>query len=266
MNIINIFKDSLSFPVKQWKKWLIFGVLLTLISIFEVLESFGIIASLYLIPTVDLILSLVIVIVFGFITAGYKLNVIKDTINNLNEMPSFEFGKNFVSGFKVFILNIVYYIIPAIIIFVTAYFTNIFNYLYFIYSHYRNYGAITSATSILSTSADINILIFLIVSLISLVIFKILLLIATAVLAQTNNLSSALNIKNVVVKISKIGWKNYIIWLVIYLIAFIIIDLIIQLVYIIPIFWAIIIPLFISSYFAIFTSKAIGLLYSSANS
>lgn len=263
MSTLNIFKDALSFPIKEWKKWLILGVLMVILSIFKVLTSFGIITSSFLPPIIEAILALVIAIVFGFAIAGYKISIIKDTINNSTIMPSFNIRNDFFMGVKYVVLAIVYYIIPAIIIFVTAYLTNAFNYLHMLYSHYTMYGSV--ATSTLSTSADISLLIVIMVSLLVLVIFKILLIIATAVFAETGKLTSAMNMKNVIVKISEIGWKNYIIWLIIYLIAFIIMDLVISLVHLIPMFWSLIIPLFISSYFAIFISRAVGLLYSSSN-
>lgn len=51
--------------------------------------------------------------------------MVRDTINNIDEMPDLDFGSNIVEGIKAIILTIVYYIIPFIITILVAILTGV---------------------------------------------------------------------------------------------------------------------------------------------
>ena len=88
MDVGEIISDSIRYPSSDWKKYLILGVLL------------------------------VIPIVF-FIAFGYILRIIKSSIAGYDELPEFDdLGSLFIDGLKVFLVTIVYNIIPLIIIIV----------------------------------------------------------------------------------------------------------------------------------------------------
>ena len=88
MDVREIISDAVRYPFYDWKKVLIEGVLL--------------------------ILNLTVILAFG---VGYVLRVIKSTLADYDELPEFDdWGGMLIDGFKVYIVGIVYFIIPIIVI------------------------------------------------------------------------------------------------------------------------------------------------------
>ena len=84
MNIGENISDSLQYPIKDWVKLLILGIIM-------------------IIPIVD------------FIGLGYYLRIIQSTLAGLDELPDFDnVGELFIDGIKLLIVSIIYAIIPAI--------------------------------------------------------------------------------------------------------------------------------------------------------
>jgi hypothetical protein len=84
MNINGNISDSLQYPIKNWIKTIILGIIL-------------------IIPIVN------------FIGLGYYLRIIKSTLAGLDELPDFQnIGVLFIDGIKILIVSIIYAIIPLI--------------------------------------------------------------------------------------------------------------------------------------------------------
>jgi hypothetical protein len=84
MNINGNLSDSLQYPIKNWVKIIILGIIL-------------------IIPIVN------------FIGLGYYLRIIKSTLAGLDELPDFErVGELFIDGIKIVIVCIIYAIVPLI--------------------------------------------------------------------------------------------------------------------------------------------------------
>jgi len=84
MNIGENISDSLQYPIKDWVKLLILGIIM-------------------IIPIVD------------FIGLGYYLRIIQSTLAGLDEIPDFDnVGELFIDGIKLLIVGIIYAIVPAI--------------------------------------------------------------------------------------------------------------------------------------------------------
>jgi hypothetical protein len=84
MKINENISDSLKYPIKNWVKMIILGIIL-------------------IIPIVN------------FIGLGYYLRIIKSNLAGLNELPHFErFGELFIDGIKFLIITIIYAIVPLI--------------------------------------------------------------------------------------------------------------------------------------------------------
>lgn len=84
MNITGNISDSLQYPIKDWVKIIILGIIL-------------------LIPIVN------------FIGLGYYLRIIKSTLAGLDELPDFErVGELFIDGLKILIVGIIYAIVPLL--------------------------------------------------------------------------------------------------------------------------------------------------------
>jgi hypothetical protein len=84
MNIKENLRDSLQYPVKDWVKMIILGIIL-------------------IIPIVN------------FIGMGYYLRIIRSTYAGLDELPDFErVGELFIDGIKILIVCVIYAIVPLI--------------------------------------------------------------------------------------------------------------------------------------------------------
>ena len=84
MNIKENISDSLQYPIKNWVKLIILGIIL-------------------IIPIVNLI------------GLGYYLRIIKSTLAGLDELPDFErVGELFINGIKILLVCIIYAIVPLI--------------------------------------------------------------------------------------------------------------------------------------------------------
>ena len=84
MSINGNISDSLQYPIKNWVKLIILGIIL-------------------IIPIVNLI------------GLGYYLRIIKSTLAGLDELPDFErVGELFINGIKILIVCIIYAIVPLI--------------------------------------------------------------------------------------------------------------------------------------------------------
>ena len=69
--------------------------------------------------TLSIILSLVTLIVL-FVVLGYSVEVIKGGTKGDDTLPDFDYVKQFVLGIKAFILEMIYFIIPVIIVIIVA--------------------------------------------------------------------------------------------------------------------------------------------------
>jgi len=84
MSINGNISNSLQYPIKNWVKLIILGIIL-------------------IIPIVNLIVL------------GYYLRIIKSTLAGLDELPDFErVGELFIDGIKILIVCIIYAIVPLI--------------------------------------------------------------------------------------------------------------------------------------------------------
>ena len=127
MDVMDIIKDSFVFPSKNIKLLLIFELLSIVAGAFSVIGTIiyvlGFISPEYFMwGGIAVIISMLI----GWVLSGYLISVIKSGIELDDDVPEFEWWNNFNNGFNYFIVSIVYYIIPAFIVVVVGYLTNIF--------------------------------------------------------------------------------------------------------------------------------------------
>ncbi len=269
MEIVELFKDSLIYPTKNWDKLVILGVLTLIMSIFTVLQSILVLFNIYLFEVIpsDIIfyLSSILLLIITLIIYGYTLSITRKTIENPNEdAPDFDIVNNFVDGIKILILNIIYFVIPVAVAFITIYTTGVVEKLAEIATVFLLTGSVSLLSQSFLNSTGVSLLIVVLVLIILSIIFQILFLAAKAVLAETDSLLSAMNVIDVIVKIGEIKWSNYIIWLIIYGIILGIISLIISIlsdIRFLPIIWVIINLLLLTPYSNIFASRSLGLMY-----
>jgi len=110
MDVLSITKDALKYPLSEWKKFLILGIIIVLTDVAFTAQSLGI-------KNIDIIMLLAgIGFLIGFLVNGYIFRIIKSSLNCKNKLPEF---KNWMDmgfdGAKVFLVFFVY-LIPVIFI------------------------------------------------------------------------------------------------------------------------------------------------------
>ena len=102
-------KDAVRYPLLDWRKFLIFGILFAVTYLYQ--EVWRIIPNYGLF----IVLALIGLIVELFVM-GYLIKVIESSLTGVNELPEFkEWGHMLIDGFKVAIAAIIYFL-PAVLI------------------------------------------------------------------------------------------------------------------------------------------------------
>jgi hypothetical protein len=225
MEIGQIVSDSVMYPSQDWKKVLIFGILF--------------IISFLIIPV--------------FLVMGYFFRVLKGTIAGYEELPDFdEWGGMFVDGLKIFVVQFVYFLIPAIVILigVWASISSI---------SVTDAGTMTNPSfvfGLMGVTAIIGVILAIILGLIA--------IIAIANMALNNGeFGAAFRFGEILEKISMIGWGKYIIWYIVMIVIGLIGGIIAGLLNIIPILGTIIAILVVYPYLYMLFARSLGLLFGS---
>ena len=267
MNLREIIMDAIKFPISDTRKFLIFCALIIIMSLSTVLPSYGVKDS-----TLSLILTLVTLIV-AIIVLGYCVEVIKRGTDGDDTLPDFDYVKHFVNGIKALILDIIYFIIPAIITIIVASATGLFtSFTKIVYisidamsKNANNLTTIMAAVPKTTMNTFTNALtITLIVAIILFIIFSLMSFTGLVRFAKTGSGTEGLRFRQILRDMSKVGLIKIIVTLiVIYIIAFVL-SLIIGLIGLIP-YIGVFIGIFVGvPFMLLFLYRAIGLLYADA--
>lgn len=234
MELTEIMSDALLYPFQNIKAlvlYLILGIILG-ISIAGLVVA---LAASYAAENVLVILGtgvlgVIIALILSFIISGYQLDIVKFGINRDPGAPGIDIIRQFVNGFKLFIVQIVYYLIPIIIGAILAIF-------------FQNW-----------LSSIINFIIA--------IIFGLAAIMGQCRLAKSEDMAHALAIGDAIGDISRVG----IVKLLVFIILMMIIAVILATIMIFVARWnniigGILIGI-LGVYFSFFVSRATGLLYS----
>jgi hypothetical protein len=238
MGVGDIIGDALSYPFSNIKALVLYAVLgiiagiiggASVLSIATALSTKGLAG--YAFSGLSIVGIIVFILVL-FLIEGYGLDIIKYGIERRADSPGIDFGRQVSNAFKLIIVSIVYYIVPAIIIIVLGLFL-------------RDW-------------------ILTIISIILVIVFALANFMAKCRLAKTDSLGDALAIGEAIGDISRVGIGKLIATVVVIAIILVIVAIVIALItswnnYI----GAILLGIF-SVYFVFFYNRAIGLLYSDA--
>ncbi len=274
MKLTGIIKDSFLFPSKNTGRFAIYLLLSVLMAGFIVggilTNLFGLFnAENYLLGGIYFIIALLI----GFILSGYHIKIVKSGIELDDDVPVFELFEDFMTGFDCIVVSLVYFIIPALIVLVIGYdtnlfsnavaiveevFTQIFNMLIMGSSADTAVNALSHTVSNFMGSLTITITAALIIFL----IFGIIQSMAEARLANTGSLREALNIFESIKDIARIGVGKTII-LILLIIAVIVIIQILLITFLSSyIFLLFVIDIILTPYLSLVVQRSLGLLYS----
>ena len=238
MGIGDIIGDAIAYPFSNIKALVLYAILgiiagiiggAALISIAASFSSKGIAGFAFSGLSIVGIIVLILVI---FLIEGYALDIIKFGIERRSDSPGIDFGRQVSNAIKLIIVSVVYYIIPAIIIFVLGIFL-------------RDW-------------------ILTIISIILIIIFALANFMAKCRLAKSDNLGDALAIGEAIGDISRVGFGKIIATVLVIFIILVIIAFIIGLISNANATIGNILLGIFSVYFVFFYNRAIGLLYSDA--
>lgn len=261
MNITDNIKESMHYAISDYKKLLIFGVIILLSEISFVFTTIGI--SLQQVDSIIVIIEFICAV----LVQGYILSIIKDSLDKNDVLPDFNLKNDFVMGIKSFVLGIVYAIVPLVLVIITFTLTGGADAIGNIINHMNVPANATAEMVSAAFSQQFNFfgtpsfVITAIVSLILLIVFLLFYNVSFARLAKTGSLADACNFVTSFKEIGKIGWGHYVLWYIaIEVLAFII--LIVEgIVCLIPIAGVLISGIVIDSFVKIFTNRSLGSIY-----
>lgn len=273
MEVMDIIKESLIFPSNDLTKLAIY-IVITIVT--GILAGIGIVFFAIgleesAIFAVIGIIVLIAAFIIGFILSGYQISIIKSGIDHDENVPEFKWEQNLITGIKYLVVFIVYYIIPAIIVLIVGWATNLFGLSFEVFIRMMNasINAPPNTTVVFTDVIPQSVMISLgnamiITGVVAAVLFLIFMFVHTMAesrLAKTDNLGDALNISEAFKDIGRIGWGKVIaVVVLIFLIIFVINAIISGLnSYISGIS---IISIVVTPYLIFFAARATGLLYS----
>ena len=264
--LFDLFKEALAYPTKDYKAVLIFGVIFLLASLNSVFAAWQIELS----PTLLGIFALISFLLY-FVTEGYILSVMKESINLGDEIPVLDIVANFIDGLKLLVIQIVYYIIPTILVLIVGWLSGTFSAVFKIVEYVGDdltNTTVNATTVVNSVPQDYwaalftGLIITAIFAMILYIIFGFLMEVAMCRLAKYDNIGEALNFREVIEDIKKIGLGRYIGWYVLVIIICIILGIFMGIINCIPYIGILVGLLFISPFISLFVARSLGTLYS----
>ena len=238
MGVGDIIGDALVYPFSNIKALVLYVVLgiigaiiggASLLSIATAMTSTG--AAGFAFSGLSIV-GVIVFILILFLIEGYGLDIIKYGIERRADSPGIDFGRQVSNAVKLIVVSIVYYIVPAIIVFILGLFL-------------RDW-------------------ILLIITIILFIVFALANFMAKCRLAKTDNLGDALAIGEAIGDISRVGVGKIIATVVVIFVILVIVAFILALITNMNnTIGAILLGIF-SVYFVFFYNRAIGLLYSEA--
>ena len=229
MNINRNIIDSLQYPIKDWIKIILLGIIL-------------------IIPIVN------------FIGLGYYLRIIKSTLAGLDELPDFKrVGELFIDGIKLLIVCIIYAIVPLIFYALSFAFAG---------SATVPSSTTTSSVfsfSYLPTLTGISLVFFIIATIFAIIISIFAYMGIANMVYYGSEIGAALRYREILDRIAAIGWRNYILWWIVLMLIIIFGGFIIGIVGGILLFFVIGFLVFLLgySYLVIFQARSVALTFAS---
>lgn len=186
MEIVDIIKDAMVYPAHNITSLILYIVLGVIAGIVAGGTILGMIAgvadkNVFMLLGSGLI-GILVFLVVSFAISGYELDIIKYGINRSDEGPRIDFLRQFINGARLFLVRIVYYLIPMIISAIVG----------IIFQHW-----LTS-----------------IISIILFIVFALAEFMAECRLAQSEDLVYALAVPDAIADISRVGIVNLLLFVI----------------------------------------------------
>ena len=270
MDITEIIKNAFLFPSKNLETLSIYAILSVLSGAFAiegiVICIFGIIDVWnFLIGGI----CIVIAVIIGLITRRISIQCVKSGIELEEKLPDFNWWQSFGTGFSKVIITIFYFIVPALIVVLIGFITNIYGDIIYlgqvIVSQAPNMIIGNSAVEDVIYQASFPLLISLAITisvgLIIFLIFSFFQAMAEARLAHNGSLKQALNIFGAAKDLTRIGVGKVILLSILIFVIVSIIEIILTVIFDHLLVLSIL-SIVITPYLALFGQRCLGLLYS----
>ena len=238
MGVGSIIGDALAYPfsnIKALVLYVILGIIAAIIggtALLTIAASFSTKGLAGFAFSGLSIVGVIVFIIVLFLIEGYALDIIKYGIERRTDSPRIYLARQVTNAIKLIVVSIVYYVVPAIIIFILSLFL-------------RDW-------------------IMVIISIILVILFALANFMAKCRLAKTDNLGDALAIGEAIGDISRVGLGKIIATVLVIVVILVIVAFILALITNMNnTIGAILLGIF-SVYFVFFYNRAIGLLYSEA--
>ena len=273
MEIMEIIKESMVFPSKDLAKLAIY-IVFAIVAVILVACGIAFIALGLADSALWAIIGIILFVAglaFGFIITGYQISIIKTGIEHTDSAPEFNWKGNLITGIKYLVVNFVYFIIPAIVVLIVAWATNLFGLAYdmFYKMMMASMAAPANATVVINDVVPQSQIIqlgnaMIVTGVVAFVLFVAFALIQTmgqSRLAKTDSLGDALNIPEAFKDIGRIGWGKVLAVVILVFIIIAVINVILNGLnsYINGLS---ILSIIITPYLTFFAARATGLLYS----
>jgi hypothetical protein len=214
-----------------------------------------------------------VTLIVSFIVLGYSIDVIKGGTEGDDTLPDFDFVKQFVIGIKAFILEIIYFIIPAVIVIIVASASGLFT--SFTKIVYASIDAIADGASNLTmimaaipkstmNTFTNSLTVTLIVAIILFIIFSLMSFTGLVRFAKSGSGTEGLRFREILKDMSNIGFVKIIVTLIVIYIIALALSVVIGLIGLIP-YIGVFIGIFVGvPFIMLFLYRAIGLLYEDA--
>ncbi|WP_298499776.1 DUF4013 domain-containing protein [uncultured Methanobrevibacter sp.] len=234
MELGEIFSDALMYPLQNIKALIIYVILGIILGIATAGTVGAISASVALNNVLAAlgsgIIGIIIAVLLGFMIYGYELDIVKYGINREDRGPEIDFIRQFINGVKLFVVYIVYFLIPIIIGAILAIF----------FQHWLS-GLITA---------------------ILVIIFALAAMMGQCRLAKTEDLGYALSIGEAIGDISKVGPVKLVLFIILSFIIIFLLGLVVSIISKLnPTIGGILMGI-LGVYATFFIARGTGLLYS----
>ena len=226
MDAGQITSDALQYPLKNFNKVLILGIITIL--------------SVLIIP--------------GFLVWGYLFKIIKSSLEGSSEIPDFnDWISMFTDGLRMFVVFFIYSFVPSILV------------LLGIWAALLPVLSVPGEGSLLNSNLAISLVSGIaLIGIILEIVISFIIPIALANMVYHRKLTAAFRLKEIYVKIKEIGGVDYLIWYII-MVLIIVVIYYASFILIFPFFIGIIIvPLIILPFFMIFFARSSALVYTNA--
>lgn len=240
MNVGRLISNSFKYPFRNIKKLPILFILFILVALIPI----GMVSD----NRYVLVLGIIGFFLFILIVPGYLLSIVNIGLNESSMFPSISFAKDIYNTLRLFVLRIVYMIVPAAV--------------FFIVWSTLGVSSIDMLVDFKVHGFLLFIIIGLLIVLITYILFEILLFFAKARLAYLDSLSEALKVHEVIRDIKNIGVVNIIKWLIAMAILMIVISFVSSWVMAIPYVGFIVYLGFVIPILESIGNYSLGLLYS----